>query len=213
MWKGVHVWCLQGHLTRIFGSWPTYNLWPYFRVYANISLKQCWSQMLVTAAQSSSEIQCLWLLTEICGCDMLAVIGWYWPYDSGSGETGRAGRYGPYWSISIFTMTITCGRTNIGSHFRTLGVSLGWYLFRWWKRFVVVPVLVGTNRRHILQTICASSLLRYPNHNHIIDLVLHFLSTTLCGMKWACTLTCKPKAADWLAVVVLISAVRSIHIE
>ena len=39
------------------------------------------------------------------------------------------------------------------------------------------PVLVATDQRYILQTvlICASSLLKYPNHFHIIDVVLPFL--------------------------------------
>ncbi len=138
--------------------------------------------------------------------------------------------------------------------------SLGWYLFRWWKRFTMFPVLVGIDRQHILQTVlmCALSLLRYPNHFHIIDVVFPFLSTTSSALedntsslspllscpsvplifhlysrghllshpissnnalrwKWASTLTCRSKTADWLAVVRFISAVwqavRSIHME
>ncbi len=65
-----------------------------------------------------------------------------------------------------------------------LSVWLLWcYLFRWWKRFVVCPVLVGTDCQHSLYTIliCSSMCLRYPkpfsyNWHCVTFFVNNFLS-------------------------------------
>ncbi len=60
----------------------------------------------------------------------------------------------------------------------------------------------------------------FSSFPEVIHFHIHFspvAQTMLCGRKRACTLTCKPKTEDWLAVVVFISAVwqavRFIHIE
>ncbi len=53
------------------------------------------------------------------------------------------------------------------------------------KRSVVFPILVGTDQRHILQTvlICTLSRLRYPSHFHRIDVMLPFLSTISSALE------------------------------
>lgn len=49
----------------------------------------------------------------------------------------------------------------------------------------MLPVLVGTNQQHILQTalICVLSLLRCLNHFHMIDVLLPFLSSLSSALE------------------------------
>lgn len=106
------------------------------------------TQVLSHLAYSAKSKYSLCLSTENYFL-LLNLCAFLWTYSTVSTESTFL-----IWQTLIWLAIFVC--TDIFQEFYTHTQSLGWYLFRWWKRFEF-SALVRTDWPHILQTTWATS--------------------------------------------------------